>query len=153
MSINLLYPISLTYLRIRHIVYRRVAIDVDVAVAFIEEVCGQLILNNFRSSYEGLTMPRTWIIRALLRGTSHKPNGSMPFVLVPALSAFLKALSGNADPGESLLFRYFWPGSQRQSRLLPGSWRMAERICHPSFDYHAAVPRYGSLYENFASST
>ncbi|KAG8947676.1 hypothetical protein FRC00_008989, partial [Tulasnella sp. 408] len=86
-------------IEIRHIVYRRVAIDVDVAVAFIEEVCGQLILNHFRSSYEGLTMPRTWLIRALLRGTSHKPNGSMSFVLVPALSAFLKALSGNADPG------------------------------------------------------
>ncbi|KAG8914807.1 hypothetical protein FRC01_003904 [Tulasnella sp. 417] len=83
---------------IEHMVYRRVAIDVDVAVAFIEEVCGQLILNSFRSSYEGMTMPRTWIIRALLRGPSQKPNGSMPFVLVPALSAFLKALSGNADP-------------------------------------------------------
>ncbi|KAG9016355.1 hypothetical protein FRB90_003160 [Tulasnella sp. 427] len=84
---------------IEHIVNRRVAMDVDVAVAYIEEVCGQLILNNYRSSYEGMTMPRTWIIRALLRGSSRRPNGSMPFVLISALSEFMKVLSGDADAG------------------------------------------------------
>lgn len=79
--------------------------DIDVAVAYIEEVCGQLILNNYRSSYEGMTMPRTWIIRALLRGSSRRPNGTMPFVLVQALFEFLKALIGEADAGQSEVFR------------------------------------------------
>ncbi|KAG8926506.1 hypothetical protein FRC01_008767, partial [Tulasnella sp. 417] len=89
---------------IKHIVERKVAVDVDVVAAYIEEVCGQLILNHYMHymscSYDGMTMPRSWILRALMRQCSHLPNGRMPYLLVPVLETFLGKLVGKIDSGK-----------------------------------------------------
>ncbi|KAG8917203.1 hypothetical protein FRC01_002611, partial [Tulasnella sp. 417] len=86
---------------IKHIVEHNAAIDVDAVTSYIEEVCGQLILNHYMhylsSSYDGMTMPRSWIIRALMRLSSYAPNGGMPHIFVPALGAFLERLVGKTD--------------------------------------------------------
>ncbi|KAG8926505.1 hypothetical protein FRC01_008766 [Tulasnella sp. 417] len=89
---------------IKHIVEHNAAIDVDVVTSYIEEVCGHLILNHYMhymsSNYDGMTMPRSWIIRALMRQSSQSPNGRMPHLLVPVLEAFLERLVGKRDSGK-----------------------------------------------------
>ncbi|KAG9044656.1 hypothetical protein FS837_007753 [Tulasnella sp. UAMH 9824] len=70
-------------------------LDTDVAIGFVEEVCAQLIFNEGAHRPEGrecLTMPRSWIIRAFLRGASPKPNGSVPSRLVSLLGKFADIL-------------------------------------------------------------
>ncbi|KAG8948841.1 hypothetical protein FRC04_009306 [Tulasnella sp. 424] len=47
----------------------RVSLEVGVAAAFAEEICGQLILTEYYHTltvYDGLTLPRSWIILAVL---------------------------------------------------------------------------------------
>ncbi|KIO23210.1 hypothetical protein M407DRAFT_27279 [Tulasnella calospora MUT 4182] len=70
-------------------------LDTDVAIAFVEEVCGQLIFNQDAHLPDGrgwLTMPRTWIIRAFLRGASPKPNEATPGRFVSLLGKFVDIL-------------------------------------------------------------
>ncbi|KAG8965904.1 hypothetical protein FRC05_002962 [Tulasnella sp. 425] len=70
-------------------------LDVDVAIAFVEEVCAQLILNQEAHRAGGRhcsTMPRSWIIRAFTRGVSRQANGSIPEHLVSLLGKFIRVL-------------------------------------------------------------
>lgn len=70
-------------------------LDTDVAIPFVEEVCGQLIFNHDAHRPDGrgcLIMPRTWIIRAFLRGVSPKPNGAVPLHFVSLLGKFVDLL-------------------------------------------------------------
>ncbi|KIO30545.1 hypothetical protein M407DRAFT_20433 [Tulasnella calospora MUT 4182] len=89
---------------IQHMIERKLAIDVDVATAYIEEVSGQMILNHYMyymsSSYDGMTMPRSWIIRALMQQSSYVPNGGMPHVLVLVLGSLLETLVGRSNSGK-----------------------------------------------------
>ncbi|KAG8942980.1 hypothetical protein FRC04_003266 [Tulasnella sp. 424] len=70
-------------------------LEVDVAIAFVEEVGAQLILNEDAHRSEGrhcLTMPRSWIIRAISRGVSPQANGSIPEQFVSLLRKFIDTL-------------------------------------------------------------
>lgn len=81
----------------------RVWIEVGVAVAFAEEICGQLILTEYRhtpSAYDGLTMPRSWIIRAFAREPSLQRNGSLGFHLITAINGFFKLLLLKENTGK-----------------------------------------------------
>ncbi|KAG8916691.1 hypothetical protein FRC01_002915 [Tulasnella sp. 417] len=103
---------------IRHILHRGLPVDVDVLSSYVEEVCGQLILNHFKhymsSGYEGMTMPRSWIIRALMRGSSELSNGRVPYTLIPWLRFFLDILVGRLNPG-----RLRYRGTPLQQSPLP----------------------------------
>lgn len=57
-------------------------------------------MHYMSNSYDGMIMPRSWIIRALMRQSSYLPNGRMPYVLVPVLGTFLERLVGKADSGK-----------------------------------------------------
>lgn len=57
-------------------------------------------MHYLSSSYDGMIMPRSWIIRALMRQSSYWQNGSMPHVLVPVLGSFLEKLVGKTDSGK-----------------------------------------------------
>lgn len=86
----------------RDIVEEQVCLDVDVAVSFAEEVCGQLILNAYAhqaEGYHGLTMPRSWIIRAFFRGPTSRPNGALPLRLTAALGELMDVLLLNKEQG------------------------------------------------------
>ncbi|KAG8905111.1 hypothetical protein FRB99_000675 [Tulasnella sp. 403] len=75
-----------------HAIKRQVRLDVEVFISFIEEVCSQLILNHhfhYRGTYNGMTLPRSWMIRAFAQGRSERANGSMPYQLLPALRDFI----------------------------------------------------------------
>lgn len=82
----------------RHVVSNAVCVDLAVLIPFIEEVASQLILNHFwhytRGRYNGLTLPRSWIVRVFFRGASERPNGRMPYLLIPALQSLLEILCG-----------------------------------------------------------
>ncbi|KAG9016354.1 hypothetical protein FRB90_003159 [Tulasnella sp. 427] len=81
----------------------RVWIEVGAAVAFAEEVCSQLILTeyyNTLTAYDGLTLPRSWIIRAFSRAPSYQRNGSITYELVKTLRRFLQLMLLKEDPGE-----------------------------------------------------
>ncbi|KAG8937466.1 hypothetical protein FRC00_005252 [Tulasnella sp. 408] len=80
----------------------RAWIEVGVVVAFAEEICGQLIITEYYhspSAYDGLTLPRSWIIRAFAREPSLQNNGALAFHFVSAISKFLKLLVLKEDPG------------------------------------------------------
>lgn len=89
-----------------HVVSNAVSMDVNVLIPFIEDVCSQLILNDFRHrpgrSYNGLILPRSWAIRALFRGPSARPNGRMPYILGEALLGLLAILLGRRPCGAYL---------------------------------------------------
>lgn len=93
----------------RHVVSNAVCIDLNILIPFIEDVGSQLILNHFRhymgGRYNGLTLPRSWIVRAFFRGASERPNGSMPYVLVPALQTLLEILLGRIPSSRCLSLR------------------------------------------------
>ncbi|KAG8957107.1 hypothetical protein FRC00_004466, partial [Tulasnella sp. 408] len=72
-----------------------VHLDAEVAVAFAEEVCAQLILNHHAhnsTGYDYLSLPRSWIVRAFARAESPQVNGSMPWTLAACLDTFLSTL-------------------------------------------------------------
>ncbi|KIO30554.1 hypothetical protein M407DRAFT_20442 [Tulasnella calospora MUT 4182] len=80
---------------IEHILTNPVWLDVDVAMSYIEEVCAQLIISHCahrRDAYDGLTLPRSWIIRAFVRAPSLRAGGNLPSQLVTALGKFLDIL-------------------------------------------------------------
>ncbi|KAG8921020.1 hypothetical protein FRC01_000481 [Tulasnella sp. 417] len=64
-------------------------------MAYIEEVSAQLIITHCahrRGAYDGLTLPRSWIIRAFVRAPSPRAVGNLPSQLVTALGKFLDIL-------------------------------------------------------------
>ncbi|KIO30564.1 hypothetical protein M407DRAFT_20452 [Tulasnella calospora MUT 4182] len=72
-----------------------VGLDTDIAIGFVEEVCAQLIFNQDAHRPDGrgcLMMPRSWIIRAFLRGVSPKPNGDVPLRFIQLLGKFVDIL-------------------------------------------------------------
>ncbi|KAG8957284.1 hypothetical protein FRC05_010180, partial [Tulasnella sp. 425] len=84
-----------------HALSGRIWLDIDVAIAFAEELCAQVILNHYShtyTGYDGLIMPRSWILRALARGPSLQNNGSIPWHLTRTLETFLNLLSLKRDP-------------------------------------------------------
>ncbi|KAG8942986.1 hypothetical protein FRC04_003272 [Tulasnella sp. 424] len=86
----------------RYAITGQASLDVNVAIAFAEEVCGQLILNNYahlHDRYHGMTMPRSWIIRAFFRAASGTYNGSMPWRMMATLSKLIDGLLFKIDPG------------------------------------------------------
>ncbi|KAG8937462.1 hypothetical protein FRC00_005248 [Tulasnella sp. 408] len=85
-----------------HLLTGRAWIEVGVVVAFAEEICGQLIITEYYhspSAYDGLTLPRSWIIRAFAREPSLQRNGSLAFRFVAAISKFFQLLLLKEDPG------------------------------------------------------
>ncbi|KAG9047264.1 hypothetical protein FS837_002667 [Tulasnella sp. UAMH 9824] len=80
---------------IEHVLTNPVWLDVDVVMSYIEEVCGQLIVTYYahrRDAYDGLTLPRSWIVRAFVRAPSLRVVGNLPSQLVTALAKFLDIL-------------------------------------------------------------
>ncbi|KAG8997000.1 hypothetical protein FRB90_012598 [Tulasnella sp. 427] len=77
-------------------------LDINVAIAFTEEVCGQLIFNQETHREGGrscLTLPRSWIPRVFSRGGSTKPNNSEPARLVSLLGRLLDTLVSRENRG------------------------------------------------------
>ncbi|KAG8937464.1 hypothetical protein FRC00_005250 [Tulasnella sp. 408] len=110
-----------------HLVTGRVWLDVGVAVAFAEEVCGQLILTEYyhtATAYEGLVMPRSWIIRAFAREPSFQRNGSLAFSLVTTLEKFLKLLLLKGDPGKLQIH-----GKPLKEATPPARGQVVARLC------------------------
>ncbi|KAG8893283.1 hypothetical protein FRB99_002087, partial [Tulasnella sp. 403] len=81
---------------IEQVVKRRVHMDVTNLTAFIEDVSAQLILNHYyhgpRLNYNGMVMPRSWFLRALVNGPCRWPNGTLPFRLLSSMYELLRIL-------------------------------------------------------------
>ncbi|KIO30539.1 hypothetical protein M407DRAFT_20427, partial [Tulasnella calospora MUT 4182] len=110
-----------------HVLSGRVRLDIDVAIAFAEELCAQLILNHYSHTYtgfDGLTMPRSWIIRAFARGHSLQTNGSIPWSFTGTLGIFLEVLTLKRDPGQLQM-----QGRPLRDILLPARSNGIARIC------------------------
>ncbi|KAG8960069.1 hypothetical protein FRC00_000926 [Tulasnella sp. 408] len=78
----------------------KVWLDIEVAVAFIEEVCGQLIFSykmHHANDSRELIMPRSWVMRAFSRCPSLPPRDEKVRVLVESLSGFIGILSLRED--------------------------------------------------------
>ncbi|KAG8898993.1 hypothetical protein FRB99_007004 [Tulasnella sp. 403] len=80
-----------------HVIEKRVVVDLDVFIPFIEEVCCQLIFNHYahrrgEARYVGMTLPRSWMLRVAAQGKSSRPNGVQPYKLLPALATFIGIL-------------------------------------------------------------
>ncbi|KAG8891313.1 hypothetical protein FRB99_003672, partial [Tulasnella sp. 403] len=91
---------------IEQVVKRRVAMDVTYLIAFIEDVSAQLILNHYyhgiKPNYNGMVMPRSWFLRALVNGPCRWPNGILPFRLLSSMYALLRAVYGLSEGGGHL---------------------------------------------------
>ncbi|KAG9047260.1 hypothetical protein FS837_002663 [Tulasnella sp. UAMH 9824] len=110
-----------------HILSGRIRLDIEVAIAFAEELCAQLILNHYSHTYtgfDGLTMPRSWIIRAFARGHSLQTNGSTPWFFTRTLGIFLEVLTLKRDPGQLQMQR-----KPLREMLLPARGNGIARIC------------------------
>ncbi|KAG8921255.1 hypothetical protein FRC01_000339 [Tulasnella sp. 417] len=89
-----------------HLVSGNAFLDVEVGIAFAEELCGQLILNHYThdiTRFDSLTMPRSWIIRGFARSTSSVRNGSMPWMLITVLDRFISMLTLKEHTGSSAM--------------------------------------------------
>lgn len=136
------------FTRTSHILARKLPVDVDVLSSYVEEVCGQLILNHFvhymSYGYEGLTMPRSWLIRALMRQSSELSNGKMPYILIPWLRSLLEILVGRLDPGK-------WLKRHHNAKVLTDyvlrstalSRNTTETVFSSDFDRRTRMPLFG----------
>lgn len=64
-----------------HLVFEVPAVDILVLVSLAEDYCGQLIYNHYHHSdagFNGMTMPRAWVVKALHRG--HSPQKNLHFI-------------------------------------------------------------------------
>lgn len=91
----------------RHVVNNVLAIDLNILLPFIEEVTSQLVYNHYEhyasANFDGLTLPRSWIVRVLFRAASERPNGGMPYVLLAVLETLLEILLDHKDSGSERL--------------------------------------------------
>ncbi|KAG8895387.1 hypothetical protein FRB99_000607 [Tulasnella sp. 403] len=71
--------------------------DVAYLAAFIEDFSAQLVLNHYHHSaggYDGLVIPRSWLLRVSRIGPFDTPNGDTPAGLVLCVQRLLRPLCG-----------------------------------------------------------